>query len=136
MIMLIGLPASGKTTWANKHVAENPLKRYNVIGTSVLLERMKVSLYFYQKIFVKVECQKWSTWILNLYKSVIFPKKMWNDCMSWHFSQDFLNSRWMVNPVRSTWQLNGSSSFPNWPSVAKTCCVWHHKGGGISLSTR
>ena len=61
MIMLIGLPASGKTTWANKHVAENPLKRYNVIGTSVLLERMKVSLYFYQKIFVEVECQKWST---------------------------------------------------------------------------
>ena len=60
MIMLIGLPASGKTTWANKHVAENPLKRYNVIGTSVLLERMKVSLYFYQKIF-EVECQKWST---------------------------------------------------------------------------
>ena len=48
MIMLIGLPASGKTTWANKHVAENPLKRYNVIGTSVLLERMKVSiLYFF-----------------------------------------------------------------------------------------
>ena len=46
MIMLIGLPASGKTTWANKHVAENPLKRYNVIGTSVLLERMKVSLFF------------------------------------------------------------------------------------------
>merc|ERR1719220_489899 len=43
MIMLIGLPASGKTTWANKHVAENPLKRYNVIGTSVLLERMKVN---------------------------------------------------------------------------------------------
>ena len=43
MIMLIGLPASGKTTWANKHVEENPLKRYNVIGTSVLLERMKVS---------------------------------------------------------------------------------------------
>ena len=56
MIMLIGLPASGKTTWANKHVEENPLKRYNVIGTSVLLERMKVSLFFYQKIFFEVEC--------------------------------------------------------------------------------
>jgi len=43
MIMLIGLPGSGKTTWVNKHVEENPDKRYNVIGTSVLLERMKVN---------------------------------------------------------------------------------------------
>ena len=42
MIMLIGLPASGKTTWANKHAEENPEKRYNIIGTSILLDRMKV----------------------------------------------------------------------------------------------
>jgi len=43
MIMLIGLPASGKTTWANKHAEENPEKRYNIIGTSILLDRMKVN---------------------------------------------------------------------------------------------
>ena len=54
MIMLIGLPASGKTTWANKHVEENPLKRFNVIGTSVLLERMKVSLIFYRNSLLKL----------------------------------------------------------------------------------
>ena len=42
MIMLIGLPASGKTTWASKHVEENLEKRYNVIGTSTLVDRMKV----------------------------------------------------------------------------------------------
>jgi replication-associated recombination protein RarA len=42
LFMLIGLPGSGKTTWVEKHVAENPAKRYNVIGTSALIERMKV----------------------------------------------------------------------------------------------
>ena len=42
MIMLIGLPGSGKTTWVNEHVEKNPEKRYNVIGTSALIERMKV----------------------------------------------------------------------------------------------
>lgn len=42
MILLIGLPAAGKTTWANKHVEANPEKRYNVIGTNALIEKMKV----------------------------------------------------------------------------------------------
>jgi len=42
MILLIGLPASGKTTWANKYREENPDKRFYVIGTSALVERMKV----------------------------------------------------------------------------------------------
>lgn len=42
MIMMIGLPASGKTHWANKHSAEHPDKRYNIIGTSTLIDRMKV----------------------------------------------------------------------------------------------
>ena len=43
MIMMIGLPGSGKTTWVEKHVAAHPEKRYNVIGASVLQERMKVN---------------------------------------------------------------------------------------------
>jgi heterogeneous nuclear ribonucleoprotein U-like protein 1 len=42
MIMLIGLPGAGKTTWVNKHVEENPEKRFNVIGTAALIEKMKV----------------------------------------------------------------------------------------------
>jgi len=42
MIMMIGLPASGKTTWVNKLVAENPDKHYNVIGTSTLISKMTV----------------------------------------------------------------------------------------------
>jgi len=43
MIMLIGLPGSGKTTWASKFAGEHPDKRYNVIGTTQLVERMKVN---------------------------------------------------------------------------------------------
>ena len=42
VIMMIGLPASGKTTWVKKHVKENPDKKYNVLGTNTLLEKMKV----------------------------------------------------------------------------------------------
>merc|ERR1719186_1858799 len=42
MIMMIGLPASGKTTWVNKLVQENPDKHYNVIGTSTLISKMTV----------------------------------------------------------------------------------------------
>ncbi len=47
MIMLVGLPGSGKTTWANKHVAENPDKKYTVIGTSSLIDKMKVCNLIY-----------------------------------------------------------------------------------------
>merc|ERR1712051_1136112 len=43
MIMLIGLPGCGKTTWVNKFVAEHPEKRYNVIGTAALVDKMKVN---------------------------------------------------------------------------------------------
>ena len=47
VIMLVGLPGSGKTTWVEKHVAEHPEKQYVVIGTSALIEKMKVILRFF-----------------------------------------------------------------------------------------
>ena len=43
MIMMIGLPASGKTTWVDKHVTENPDKQYNVISTTTMINKMTVS---------------------------------------------------------------------------------------------
>lgn len=43
MIMMCGLPACGKTTWANKYVKEHPEKRYNIIGTNALIDKMKVN---------------------------------------------------------------------------------------------
>lgn len=44
VIMMVGLPASGKTTWAEKWVKDHPEKRYIRIGTNAILDRMKVVL--------------------------------------------------------------------------------------------
>ena len=40
--MMIGLPASGKTTWVQARVGQNPEKKYNVLSTYALLDKMKV----------------------------------------------------------------------------------------------
>ncbi|KAK0097283.1 hypothetical protein PV326_002641 [Microctonus aethiopoides] len=42
MIMLVGLPAAGKTVWANNYAAENREKLYNILGTNNLVDKMKV----------------------------------------------------------------------------------------------
>ncbi len=40
--MMVGLPACGKTTWATKHAEMNPEKKYNILGTNAIMEKMKV----------------------------------------------------------------------------------------------
>ncbi|XP_064837153.1 heterogeneous nuclear ribonucleoprotein U-like protein 1 isoform X3 [Oncorhynchus masou masou] len=42
LLMMVGLPASGKTTWALKHAEEHPAKKYNILGTNAIMEKMKV----------------------------------------------------------------------------------------------
>lgn len=42
VLMMVGLPASGKTTWAEKWVKEHPEKRYVLLGTNLALDQMKV----------------------------------------------------------------------------------------------
>ena len=44
MIMMCGLPGCGKTTWALKHALENPDKKFTVLGTNNIIDKMKVSL--------------------------------------------------------------------------------------------
>jgi len=53
MMMMVGLPGSGKTYWVEKHVAENPDKNYNVISTSEMFKKMTVrsKFDFYRRVF-------------------------------------------------------------------------------------
>lgn len=42
VIMMVGLPGSGKTTWAERWAREHPEKRYMLLGTNLALDQMKV----------------------------------------------------------------------------------------------
>ena len=42
VLMMVGLPSCGKTTWLEKYVKEHPEKKYNILGTNDILVRMKV----------------------------------------------------------------------------------------------
>lgn len=52
LMMMVGLPASGKTTWAEQWAKEHPEKCYVLLGTNLVLDQMKVLflchfLFFY-----------------------------------------------------------------------------------------
>jgi len=42
ILMMVGLPGAGKTVWADKHSKDNPEKKFNVLGTNNIIEKMKV----------------------------------------------------------------------------------------------
>lgn len=50
LLMTIGLPACGKTTFANNYSFENPEKRYNILGTDTLVSAMKSFVDFFWSI--------------------------------------------------------------------------------------
>ena len=41
-IMMVGLPSSGKTTWAEKYAQDHPDKFFNILGTNLIMDKMKV----------------------------------------------------------------------------------------------
>ena len=42
VLMMVGLPSCGKTTWLEQFVKNHPQKKYNVLGTNAILCKMKV----------------------------------------------------------------------------------------------
>ena len=40
--MMVGLPSSGKTSWAKKHCDSHPKRHYNVIGLKQVLDRCRL----------------------------------------------------------------------------------------------
>lgn len=43
VIMMVGLPSAGKTTWALKHHSTHSEKRYTFLGTKYIMDKMRVS---------------------------------------------------------------------------------------------
>lgn len=41
---MVGLPACGKTSWAIKYAQSNPEKKYNILGTNAIMDKMKVGV--------------------------------------------------------------------------------------------
>lgn len=41
VLMMVGLPGSGKTHWAQSHIKRNPRKRYHLINTNAVLDCMR-----------------------------------------------------------------------------------------------
>ncbi|CAL1543784.1 unnamed protein product [Lymnaea stagnalis] len=42
MIMVIGLPGCGKTTWSHQKQTDHPGKRYNILGTDILIDQIRL----------------------------------------------------------------------------------------------
>lgn len=42
VLLLTGLTGSGKTTWAKKHIEDNPNKLFNLLNIENVLNKMKV----------------------------------------------------------------------------------------------
>lgn len=46
MIMMCGLPGAGKSVWAAEYASKHPEKKYNVLGTNNIIDKMKVGKFF------------------------------------------------------------------------------------------
>lgn len=94
--MMVGLPACGKTTWASKHAEMNPEKKFNILGTNAIMEKMKVGSAALN-VFCGSHLRKYVmlellTLFANLYMYIFFillngsvyclkKKKAWFSCM-------------------------------------------------------
>ena len=42
IIMMVGIPGSGKTVWAEKYAKDHPEKKFFILGTNTIMDKMKV----------------------------------------------------------------------------------------------
>jgi heterogeneous nuclear ribonucleoprotein U-like protein 1 len=42
--MMVGLPGAGKSIWAERHCTMNPDKKYVILSTNNILNRIKVNI--------------------------------------------------------------------------------------------
>jgi heterogeneous nuclear ribonucleoprotein U-like protein 1 len=67
VMMMVGLPASGKSTWAEKWVKDHPHKRFVLLGTNLALDQMKVLLQFIPVVLLAVFCFTWNCFSFYIY---------------------------------------------------------------------
>ena len=46
VVMMVGLPGSGKTSWAHKYCRDNLSKKYNILGADDIVQNIRVSFLF------------------------------------------------------------------------------------------
>ena len=44
VILMVGLPSAGKTTWALKHNSKHSEKHYTLLGTKYIMDKMRVGM--------------------------------------------------------------------------------------------
>ncbi|CAK9327400.1 unnamed protein product [Citrullus colocynthis] len=78
VIMMVGLPASGKSTWAKKWADDHPEKRYILLGTNLILDQMKLPgllrKHNYGERFDRLMDQATGIFNILLYRAATVPR--------------------------------------------------------------
>lgn len=53
---MCGLPGAGKSVWAAEYASKHPEKKYNVLGTNNIIDKMKVMKVFKLLILITHKC--------------------------------------------------------------------------------
>lgn len=111
VLMMVGLPASGKTTWVNKHVTEEKDKNYNIIGTNSVMAKMKVEFQSCNFIFDHIYLANLP--VLKLKRKFYLPVIILTASVRWRTLEFFmLVGKWRGEKavIRELRQIDGKSN--------------------------